>query len=209
MSINDILDENWLQEQQKIQDIKHNYCKEPMDNISVYSIFINNDKNIDKIVNSEITLSSSNDVKYIPKETLIHLIQKNKEYNTNNNKSAYKLLDIASFFVTLEPEYIQSFSKSNDKSFSSDFFKFHPSVNDITIPQSIFIFHKVNAIFITFLECIQKPNKYTIKSILKTKPNKNTKFSNTKKVQIKTQFNESYNNPYVKHKKTRRNVNKI
>ena len=207
MSIHDILDDSWLQEQQKIQDIKHNYCKESMDMISVYSIFINNDKNIDKIVNSEITISSNNnDNKYIPKETLLHLIQKNKEYNTNNNKSTYKLLDIASFFVTIEPEYIQSFSKSNDTSFSNDFFKFHHSVDDIIVPQSIFIFHKVNAIFITFQECIQKSNKYTIKSILKTKPNKNTKFSNTKKVQIKTQFNESYNNSYVKHKKTRRNV---
>jgi|TARA_B110000285_G_scaffold228008_1_gene290274 hypothetical protein len=211
MSISDILDDSWLQEQQRIQDIKHNYCKENMNSITIHSLFVNKNKHLDKIVNSEVTLVESDkqpNLQYIPKNTISQLIQQNKHSSTtHSNKSQYKLLSIASFFVTLEPEHIQSYSKSTDITGTSDFFRIHPSIDDIIVPPSIFIFHKINAIFLIYQEHVQSHKKYTIKSILKTTPNKNAKKVNTKKVRIDTQLNESYVNTHIKHKKTRRNVN--
>ena len=44
--IDDNLDDSWINEQQLIQNIEHNYKREPMDNISIYSVFINSNKNI-------------------------------------------------------------------------------------------------------------------------------------------------------------------
>lgn len=207
MSVSDILDESWIQEQQRIQDIKHNYCKENMDSITVHSLFINSNKHLDKIVNSEVSLvHSDQNNKYIPKKTILQLIQQNKKCNTCSSNSEYKLIDIASFFITIEPEHIQSFSKTTPTSNTNEFFKFHPSIHDIVVPPSIFIFHKVNSIFLIYQETIQRNKNYTIKSILKTTPNKNSKRMNTKKVRIDTQLNESYNNVLIKHKKTRKNV---
>ena len=209
MSISDILDESWIQEQQRIQDIKHNYYRESISSISIYSIFINNDKNIDKIIKSEFQTSQYNDTPnstYIPKDTIVQLIQDNKKYNKNKHDYQYKLQDITSFFVTLEPEEIQSYSKIDDLSNAPNFFKFHPSIQDIIIPPSIFIFHKINSIFLVYQEIINRPHNNSIKSILKPGSNKQPKHSNTKKVRIDTQLNQSYSNTNIKHKKTRKHI---
>ena len=204
MSPPDILDETWIHELQRIQDIKHNYCKEKMNSIYIHSIFINHLKDIDKIINSEVLLTQYNQSEntYIPKDFLLQTIQNNKQHL----KTQYKLLDIASFFVTLEPEDIQSYSKTTDLSSAPNFFKFHPSVDDIIVPPSIFIFHSINSIFLIYQEVIQNTHNHTMKSILKTTSNKNNKYSDTKKVRINTQFNETYRVKHKKHKKTRKHI---
>jgi len=204
------LDETWIHELQKIQDIKQNYCKECMDSISVHSIFVNTDKHIDKIINLEVALSSHTILEnhmYIPKNKLMSIIKQNKEHLGQQSKREYKLIDIASFFVTLEPEHIQSYSKSNTL-IDHNFFKIHPYIDDIHVPTSIFIFHKLNSIFLIYQEFVSTSNNHTTKSILKKNNDKNTKSSHTKKVKINTQLNESYRSVRNKHTKTRRNRTK-
>lgn len=206
MSSHERLDETWVHELQKIQDINQNYCRECMDSISIHSIFVNNNKHIDKIINSEITLSTHNTIdnyKYIPKNQLISIIKHNQEHLGQQNIRQYKLIDIASFFVTLEPEHIQSYSKSEVTSNKHDFFKIHPYIDDIHVPTSIFIFHKLNSIFLIYQEFISNTNNRTAKSILKKNNSKNIP-SQTKKVKINTDLNESYRNLRPKHTKTRR-----
>ena len=204
MSPHDILDETWIHELQRIQNIKHNYCKENMNSIYIHSIFINHLKDIDKIINSEVLLTQYNHSKntYIPKELLLQFIQNNTRYL----KSQYKLHDIASFFVTLEPEDIQSYSKTIDLSSTHNFFKFHPSIDDIIVPPSIFIFHSINSIFLIYQEVIHNTHNHTMKSILKSTSNKNNKYSDTKKVRINTQYNQTYKFKHNKHKKTRKHI---
>ena len=207
MSSHERLDETWVHELQKIQDITQNYCKECMDSISVHSIFVNNDKHIDKIINLDITLSTHdtiNNYKYVPKNTLMSIIKQNKEHLGQQSKRQYKLLDIASFFVTLEPEHIQSYSKAETTATDHNFFKIHPYIDDIHVPTSIFIFHKINSIFLVYQEFVSTSNNRTAKSILKNNNGKNTKSSHTKKVKINTDLNESYRSIRNKHTKTRR-----
>ena len=207
MTDNDILDETWIHELKRIHKVKHKYCKEYMKSIYIHSIFINNEKQVDKIINSQITLSQykhSENINYVPKDTLLQFIKNSTQ--SNPGKSHYKLNDIASFFVTLEPEDIQSYSKSTAGSDHSSFFKFHPSVDDIIVPSSIFIFHSINSIFLIYQEIIQNTNNHTVKSILKTTSNKNKKRTDTKKVRIDTQYNESYHVKPTKCNKTRRNI---
>lgn len=206
MSSHERLDETWVHELQKIQDINQNYCRECMDSISVHSVFVNNNKHIDKIINLEITLSTHNTIdnyKYIPKNQLISIIKHNQEHLGQQNIRQYKLIDIASFFVTLEPEHIQSYSKSEVTSNNHNFFKIHPYIDDIHVPTSIFIFHKLNSVFLIYQEFISNTNNRTAKSILKKNSNQNTQ-SHTKKVKINTDLNESYRNLRPKHTKTRR-----
>lgn len=207
MSSHDLLDESWIHELQKIQDIKQNYCRECMDSISVHSIFVNVDKQIDKIINLDITLSTNDtteNCRYVSKNKLMSIVKQNKELLGSQNKHEYKLIDIASFFVTLEPEHIQSYSKTDITTTDHNFFKIHPYIDDIHVPTSIFIFHKLNSIFLVYQEFISTSNNRTAKSILKKNYNKNTKSSHTKKVKINTDLNESYQNIQSKHTKTRR-----
>lgn len=211
MTSHERLDETWVQELQKIQDINQNYCKECMDSISVHSIFVNNEKHIDKIINLDITLSTHNTIendKYVPKNTLMSIIKQNKEHLGQQRNREYKLLDIASFFVTLEPEHIQSYSKTSTTTTEHNFFKIHPYIDDIHVPMSIFIFHKLNSIFLVYQEYVSTSNNRTAKSILKKNNGKNTKSSYTKKVKINTDLNESYHSIRSKHTKTRRNRTK-
>jgi len=207
MSSHDLLDESWIHELQKIQDIKQNYCRECMDSISVHSIFVNVDKQIDKIINLDITLSKNDtteNCRYVSKNKLMSIVKQNKELLGSQNKHEYKLIDIASFFVTLEPEHIQSYSKTDITTTDHNFFKIHPYIDDIHVPTSIFIFHKLNSIFLVYQEFISTSNNRTAKSILKKNNNKNTKSSHTKKVKINTELNESYQSIQSKHTKTRR-----
>lgn len=208
MSTSDLLDETWVHELQKIQDVKQNYCKESMDSISIHSIFINNTKHIDKIVNSELPLSRHSTLennRYIPKNAIMSIIQQNKEHARELSKRQYKLMDIASFFVTLEPEHIQSYSKTGSQHSTRDFFTIYPYLEDIQVPMSIFIFHKLNSIFLLFQESASFSTGRTMKSILKKASNKNAKTSHTKKVKINTELNESYRNVCKKRTRTRRN----
>ena len=135
------------------------------------------------------------------------IIKQNKEHLGQQSKREYKLIDIASFFVTLEPEHIQSYSKSNTL-IDHNFFKIHPYIDDIHVPTSIFIFHKLNSIFLIYQEFVSTSNNHTTKSILKKNNDKNTKSSHTKKVKINTELNESYRSVRNKHTKTRRNRTK-
>lgn len=43
------LDVSWINEQQRIQNIETNYCREPVTDIQVYSLYINKHLYIDKI----------------------------------------------------------------------------------------------------------------------------------------------------------------
>ena len=211
MSSHVLLDETWVHELQKIQDINQNYCKECMDSISVHSIFINNNKHSDRIINSELALSTHDTMEnhmYVSKNTLSSIIQQNKEHKGELSKRHYKLIDIASFFVTLEPEHIQSYSKTDPRDLIHDFFKIHPYVEDIHVPMSIFIFHKLNSVFLIYQEVAPVSNNRTMKSILKKTSNQNVKTSHTKKVKINTEINQTYRNVRKKHTKTRRSRTK-
>ena len=107
------------------------------------------------------------------------------------------------YLVDLEPEHIQSFSKNTDSN-ASQFLKVLPPIEDISIYPSIFIFHKLNAIYFIYHE-VEYEKKPPLKPILKIldgsnpNPNPNPNPSSKKRVTIKL-HNES---SVVHHNKTR------
>ena len=93
----------------------------------------------------------------------------------------YDFAEYVTFIVDLEPEHIQSYVKSNE-----------PTVNflsekktviaDIVCPQSIFIFHSLNAVIVIFKERVV-PSITVPKSIMKKNSSitkKMVKFYNSK-----------------------------
>ena len=211
---NEDIDFSWIKEQEKLQNIQKNYCKEPNIVINLYFIYINKNKYIDNILNEKQKLFPPIDNKgsYLSKEYLLKIIQSKKKKTPN---SKYKFQDILYYNVDLEPEHIQSYSK-NEKvlNVSNSFFKVIPIVDDIHFPDSIFIFHDINSLFFIFQEIEILSNRMTLKSILKSDKVENKNLEEdvhrklTKKVQIqigmeKTQQINKYNmnKTFKKHKK--------
>jgi hypothetical protein len=157
------LDISWIKEQEKLQQINENYFKEPMEMIDVFFIYINTNDYIEKInylQQNLIVIENDNSIIY--NVDVINLIEKHK-YLSNNK---YKIQDVLLYNVSLNPENIQSYSKTDDllKS-SSKFLEPLSIVNDFIIPPSIFIFHKINSLFFIFKQVQEvKPMP---KSILK------------------------------------------
>lgn len=175
------LDISWIDRHNKLHTIDKNYCREPMENINMHSIFINTQNTIEKISSDKIDIYDNT----IPKEKILKIIQDNKSiYNGGRVGSAstkYKLLDIMVYNIDLEPQHIQDFVQNDDID-TGRFLKIVPIVDDIRIAPSIFIFHSLNAIYIVFQEIEVVFNPIT-KPILKIGGREEVK-KHTKKVRI-------------------------
>lgn len=169
----DNLDMSWLDEQERIQNIQTNYVREPMGSIHVKFIYINQNQYIDNIIHEkhalEMFIDASGSV--LANDILLRLIQSKKLVTP---VSKYKLVDILLYHVDLEPEHIQSYSKTeNLTEQSAGFFKVLPILGNIQISPSIFIFHSTNTLYFIFQEVeIEKTtHSVVLKSILKTRKN--------------------------------------
>ena len=179
------LDTSWIQEHERLSTINENYLREPMDSINVYYVYINRNQYIEKIINDKLRLSLSDDKthSYLSKETLLQIIQSRK---IKTSFSKYKLTDVVSYLVDLEPEQIQSYSNNDNAEQSTPaFFKVRSFMDDIQINKSIFIFHGINSIYFLFEEVELINHRHTLKSILKSSGNDNTSDKTiTKRVRI-------------------------
>ena len=163
------LDVSWITCQERTLNINNTYCKEYMESINLIFMFVNKDNNIDKIVQEKHTITNN----VLSNSTILQIVQTNKKMNLIK----YKLLDILTFFIDIEPDHIQTFDSSHN------YLKTHSVTNDILLPESIFIFHELNAVYFIFQEYIVNTHKHTLKSILK-KSSGVSKIKNTKKVRI-------------------------
>jgi hypothetical protein len=174
------LDMSWIHETKKLQEINHNYCKEPISEIEIFFIYINPNDYIDKITSEIVDLSIVNNESILQNDVIIQLIDKHKFIHTTK----YKVLDVLLYNVDLTPENIQFYSQNeNLPESSSKFLQPLSILHDFVIPPSIFIFHKINSIFVILKE--REPINLAMKPILKpaaafmsepsNKPKKHTK----------------------------------
>jgi ABC-type lipoprotein export system ATPase subunit len=198
------LDISWIAQQERFQNIQNNYRREPMESIDLYFIYLNKNEYIDKILNEKFVFDSS--ITSIKSDQLLKIIQ-DKKIQTPFSK--YKLIDILTFFVDLEPENIQSYSNiENTESTYSHFFKVLNIPNEIQIPQSIFIFHNINSIYFIFqeYELVKKHNiTAVVKSILKPKDRDPGSLKTAKKVRINSPLDKK-ESKRLHHNNTKRKL---
>jgi len=175
----DDFDVSWIQEQERINSSKLIQKREPMQEIKLCFIYINQNKYIQDIKYDVEVIDESS----ILLNRLLHIIQ-NRKLRTSTSK--FKLIDVLSYNVDLEPESLQAFAQSD--SFHLSFLKPVSITNDIKIPESIFFFHKINTLYFIFQEVgVKQSNlKHTMKSILKPTSSSSSPVSSgsTKKVRI-------------------------
>ena len=168
---NDELDTSWIQTENKIDSIENTYLREPCDSIDIYYIYLDLDNSIEKIV-AEKELPSCGE---ISKERLLKMIQQKRMLGSKK----YRLFDLLSFQVDIEPTHIDMFNKNKEISEISDqCFKVLPIFDSISCISSIFIFQDINSLYFIFKE-VETPG--SLRSILRSGQKK---LGSTKKVRI-------------------------
>ena len=133
---------DWIHDEEKLLKIQENYIREPMDEIKCVFLYMNKNNYLEQITTEYEKLNSLN---HITKERVLQIVQ---EKRLHNPKIRYTLTDIWLFHVDLEPTQIPDFSKTEDLTeISHKFIRHFPTVDDIPIPPSIFIFHRINALY--------------------------------------------------------------
>ena len=173
MQETDDLDTSWIQTEEKIDTIENTYLREPCDSIDVYYIYLDLDNAIEKIV-AEKEVPSQGE---ISKERLLKMIQQKRMLGSKK----YRLFDLLSFQIDIEPNNIDIFNKNKDISEISDhYFKVLPIFDSISCISSIFIFQDINSLYFIFKEVEMTGS---LRSILRN-GNGNKKSGTTKKVRI-------------------------
>lgn len=197
------LDTNWINEQTKLQNLQQNYFKEPLEQIKQYNIFINKNLYIDNIKCELLDVKKQPNTKQtlITQEQLLQIIQKHK---TNKLTMNYKLKEILTYIVDIDTQQdIREYVSSETSITNNPFFKTYSNmVDEIKIPESIFIFHEINSIYFIFQEKETIPQNQVYKSILKLDKRENV-HKTTKKVRIqdKIQFSQPMKKKYTRKTK--------
>ena len=143
----DDLDSSWIDKEKKMGASNTNYIREPIDEIQLFYIYINNNSEIEYISKDSECIDGDNGC--ISKDRLLQIIQTKRHHN---NKK-YRLDDILSFQIDLEPENLQSFSELESlDDISASFLKSIPIFDQIVCTPSIFIFHDITSLFFMFNE---------------------------------------------------------
>lgn len=172
---------SWIEEEERLINLKENSKRENLSTIELVSIYINQQNEIETAERETMEIPEN---KVISKTQLIEWRDQRIKYTP---KTKYILKDILYFHVTIEPENIADI-KSDTKSFLHSI-----SLEDITITPAIFIFHSLTTIFFCFHETnnlpeqlpkiIQKNQKKTVKISLPN-PNANPNNPIKKKIRI-------------------------
>jgi hypothetical protein len=188
---NDDLDMSWIHEYSRIHSIQQIMNREELDTITFQTIYINTNLEIIKIDEESIELEKKNKKCYISKEKILKIIQEKKITELKK----YKVFDILLFTVDLDPKDIQKYVNGECNEIAKLNSIPIPTITDVYIAPSLFIFHSLHTFILFFLE-ISVPPTTSIKSIMKPSgsgnenTNGNKQYKQTKKVRIIENENE-------------------
>jgi len=169
----EILDEKWVNEFEQNDKLFQDFYLDDIYYTKIHFIYINKDNNIEIIKEDNFLLSIPN---YITREEIIGLLKRNI---IENNKK-YSLLSILKCNITLKPEEIKNFLKSNNLTdYLDNFLVPIKNIDEIKLEKTINMFHDLNDLIFLFYE------KDNIK-IIKQKNNMTKRVSINSKVKHKT-----------------------
>ena len=148
-------DDDWIK-QIEIEDKMYNdFYYEKIENIWVYYLYINKNKELEHIKNENIFLNNST----INKENLLYLLRT----NSIMNKRKYSLVSMLQYNVDLKPEEVVNYLRKPNQ---YDFFDIKSKIEDIKWKDTISLFQDLNSMYILYHER-KKTNKGTKKNYRK------------------------------------------
>jgi hypothetical protein len=161
------LDDSWIKDFEYSDKPYNEFYKDNIFSININIFYINKDNNVEKVTEESFLLQNPN---IISREEIIGIIKKNTKMNGNN----YSLLSISKYNITLNPEDIHVFLKTNNFDYYNDiFFTSLKNIDNIVFDKTITIFQDLNALFIIFYEKCDKDKVIT-----------NNNLNNTRKIYL-------------------------
>ena len=160
--IMEIFDDSWVNEYESLEKNYDIFYKETVENVKLFYIYVDRNKNIEHLHQSDVILSNG----ILTKEKLLDLIKSNK----TKNGIRYTLKNLLKYNISLEPSSIQDFlsDKLNDTYINPINF-----LEDIYFEKTINFLQDLNSLY--FILC-EKENKNQNKN-----QNKNERYNNTTK----------------------------
>ena len=210
------LDMSWVDEYSRLHVIENIMQREPIDSIVIQTIYMNTQSEIEKVDKDEIKIeigkgkipiekieinTQFSNYSVVSKEQLQQFIQTKQ----NNHSKKYTVFDIILYKVDLHPHDIQAYANESYKNIGK--IKTCTLEEDIIIPESLYIFHSLHAIYIFLREHCKMEHPKSIIKLNMSNSNDNSngnKTKHTKKVRILE--DTEYINIVKPHKKTRKHV---
>jgi len=197
------MDTNWLTDENRLHNLQGETQKERMDKITLNFIYINCGNYINKVLTEDYDFSPTDmSGSRIPLDNLLKVIQTHK---MRTPTSHYRLANIKSYIVDLDATDIQSYADCTDSS-SDKFFREEIPTRDIVVPECLFVFHNINAIYFVYQEVETEAQTPIMKSILKSEikqTHREPGSKMTKKVRINDKKSRE-NKPTVRRRKETR-----
>ena len=141
-----ILDDSWINDFEKNDKPYIDFYKDNIFTVNINIFYINRDNNIEK-VSEEVFLMQTPNI--ISREEIIGIIKKNSMLNSNK----YSLLSVIKYNITLNPEEITPFLKTNIFDYYNEhFFTTLKNIDTIYFEKTINMFQDLNTLFIIFYE---------------------------------------------------------
>jgi len=162
-SITKKLDSDWIENFEKKDSQYEIFYKESVSYLSVHSIYIDGNSNIQTIKEEKIFIREKNK---ISREELIEILKR----NSFHNDIRYTVLSILKYNPILDPSEVDHFLKSAN---STNYLSIIKNIDSIGYENTIAMFQDLNDLIILFYEKSKKSNIQT-KKIVISQPRKKT-----------------------------------
>ena len=141
------MEDNWVQELERIGSLSQNAMKESMIDIPITILYVNRNNELEPKIYDKITLHL-NDVRktMATKEVLL---KKMCQYKKLGENSKYVCKELMLFHVPVEPEQMVHLANGAFAE-THHFFRKYPITDSIEIEPSIFVFHNINQLYFLF-----------------------------------------------------------
>jgi hypothetical protein len=148
------LNMNWIEEFEKDEEKYSIFYPDNIEDLTVSILYINNNKELEKISEKKIKLDEGNK---IHRNELITLIKQNERMD----KQKYKVLSILIYNFSLQNDELKNFLRYGEK---YDFLTNLKHIDTYEMDQTINCLHDINNLFILFYEdlpCSKNSSKQT------------------------------------------------
>jgi hypothetical protein len=166
---------DWLEIANRLVYINGPFEKELMKLIKIHHIYIDTIGNIECVITDkydELSNDIDNKSSVISCEKMEKIIFYGKKKFKVNYKVNYRVLDIILYNVDIDISQIQDFSNNTSVEMPKNFLHSLSMTKDIKIPETLFIFHQTNTIFILYSRTCISRTKKNHNYVVQTKKNR-------------------------------------
>ena len=136
------LDDEWIHTFENSDKLYKDFYKDDLYYVTIKSIYINNEHNINKITCDTLLLKKPN---HISREEITEILKN----NAVDDNIQYSLFSILKFNISLEPDDIKNYLTNAT---NPEYLSVVTNIDTIYFDKSITMFHDLNDIYIIFYE---------------------------------------------------------